>query len=295
MVKTTEEIVESYAKYCNRHAISFKKFLDVMAPDDTTFFCSSGMQKYKNLFSNEKYTGTTADVQSCIRLNDFDEIGDRTHLLLFDMIGLFSFREMTMYEAVDFFIQWLSEIGIRPDYLTVHPDKFDEWSQFSQGIEVREDIDCTWSDGSIGGYCLEFYKDNIEIGNIVNTLGTCIDVGFGLERLQMILDKDYKLNIEEILKSTIQRLVDCGILPGAKLHGSIVRKLIREMWKNGMMPFNETTKREYERLNRNQEKYERLIRKHPDKPASWWFDTHGIEVDEWEDIETYEQIQKSTT
>ena len=37
-------------------------------------------------------------------------------------------------------------------------------------VLVRIDNECLWSDGNIGGYCTEFYKNDIEIGNIVNTL-----------------------------------------------------------------------------------------------------------------------------
>jgi len=28
------------------------------------------------------------------------------------------------------------------------------------------------------------------------------------------------------------------------------------------------------------ERYEKLIHKHMDKPKEWWFDTHGIDVDD---------------
>ncbi len=75
---------------------------------------------------------------------------------------------------------FLSEIGIEPDYVTIHPDcpKYKELYSYHD-VTLKYDENCKWTDGDIGGYCTEFYKDGIEIGNIVNPLGTCIDVGFG--------------------------------------------------------------------------------------------------------------------
>uniref|UniRef100_UPI0039C3A3FF hypothetical protein n=1 Tax=Pseudomonas aeruginosa TaxID=287 RepID=UPI0039C3A3FF len=58
----------------------------------------------------------------------------------------------------------------------------------SLGYEVVDDLDCQWSDGEIGGYCSEVYWRGIEIGNLVNTLGTMTDVGFGFERLMMAIE-----------------------------------------------------------------------------------------------------------
>lgn len=272
-----QQIIDNYKTFCNSKNIKFEINENVISPDNTTLFCSSGMQKHKNLFSDVDYKETIADIQSCIRLNDVNEIGDGTHLLYFNMIGLFSFRQMSMKDAVDFFIEWLSTIGIIPDYLTIHPDK-EEWKQLSSNIEFKYDDECIWSDGNIGGYCLEFYKDGIEIGNIVNTLGTCIDTGFGLERIEMILNKSKQENDEEILEETILKIINSDIKPSGKLQGSILRKLIRLTWNKGIIPFHEIVNLEYERINRNQEKYEKLLIKHPDKSKEWWFDTHGIEL-----------------
>ena len=79
---------------------------------------------------------------------------------------------------------------------------FTNGSTINFNIEIREDNECVWTDGDITGYCTEFYKDDIEIGNIVNTLDTCIDVGFGLERILFILNKEIQQPID-ILKESI--------------------------------------------------------------------------------------------
>ena len=81
----------------------------------------------------------------------------------------------------------------------------DEWKHFyPPDMLIKLDEGCLWSDGNIGGYCTEFYYNDIEIGNIVNPLGTCIDVGFGLERLLNLKHEQPIISKEEILKDTIQ-------------------------------------------------------------------------------------------
>lgn len=275
-------VTEEYAKFCQSKGIKFKLNDKVNPYDDTTLFCPAGMQKFKNLFKDESYHGTEANIQSCIRMNDFEEIGDSTHLLYFNMIGLFSFREMTIQEAVDFWMEFLTvTLNLKLDYVTVHPDKFEEWKDLYKNyvIEVRPDKDCIWTDGEIGGYCTEFFIDDVEIGNIVNPLGTCIDVGFGLERLEMFVNGRV-ISKEDTLKETILRMIHSGYKPGNLRQGYVLRKLLRELYRLGFTLDHPYFNDEIERQRKISDKYARLKDKHPDKPKEWWFDTHGINLDE---------------
>ena len=206
---------------------------NVKSYDETTLFCPAGMQQFKSKFKDLNYKGTISNIQSCLRLNDIDEIGDGTHLLYFNMIGFFSFREWTVPQTINYWLDFLKIIGITPDYVTIHPDK-PEWSDFYKDIEVRFDEECIWSDGDIGGYCTEFYKDGIEIGNIVNPLGTCIDVGFGLERLEMVLNKTTKSK-QETLVETIKKIIESGFVPGNNKQGYILKKLLRLCHKENIV------------------------------------------------------------
>jgi len=239
------------------------------------------MQRFKPLFSDPGHTGTIANVQSCLRLVDLDEIGDQTHFLHFNMVGLFSFRRMTVKDAIDFWLDFLGEIGLTVDYVTIHPDKMEEWTPLYEGrVPIRPDPECIWSDGNISGYCTEFYKDGIEIGNIVNPLGTCIDVGFGLERLDMVLNGTRKPCGTDVLKEAIWLIIDSGYRPGAKEQGYVLRKLLRMLAKQGGTLDHPFMREEIERQQRLRERYLRLRPRHPDKPPEWWFDTHGIDVTE---------------
>ena len=237
------------------------------------------MQQFKSNFKDENYIGTKSNIQSCLRLNDIDEIGDGSHLLYFNMIGLFSFRDWTVPKSIDFWMNFLNRIGIKPDWVTIHPDKPD-WRDWYQkwNVEVRLDEGCTWSDGEISGYCTEFYKDNIEIGNIVNPLGTCIDVGFGLERLEMILTGKSKSK-EETLKETIDKLIVSGFKPGFNKQGYVLRKLLRLCQQEKITIEHQYFEDEFKRQEKILQKWQQLKDKHKDKSKEWWWDTHGIDLD----------------
>lgn len=279
------DIKEAYKNFCESQGISFQMNDTVNPYDETTLFCPAGMQQYKPLFKNYSHVGTTANIQSCIRMSDFEEIGDSTHLLYFNMIGLFSFRQMTLQTAIDFWMVFLKEeLKLKIDYVTIHPDKAtitEDWNLLydKHNVKVKLSEDCKWSDGEIGGYCTEFFIDDVEIGNIVNPLGNCIDVGFGLERLEMFVNGK-TINKEDILKETIHKIISSGYKPSNLKQGYVLRKLLRELLKIGGSIEHQYFNDEIERQKKIHEKYEKLKGKHVDKPKEWWFDTHGINLDE---------------
>jgi len=237
------------------------------------------MQQYKHLFSDPSHIGTVANTQACLRMGDLDQIGDGTHFLHFTMLGLFSFREMTVGDAIDFWLEFLGTLGLVPDHVTIHPDRLEEWTPFYRGrIPVIPDDECTWSDGSISGYCTEFYKEGIEIGNIVNPLGTCIDVGFGAERLDMIVNGTPPADALDTLRDTVTTIVESGYKPGNKEQGYVLRKLLRRIHVMGGALDHPFFEQEVVRQERLRSRYLRLREKYPDMPPEWWFDTHGIDV-----------------
>lgn len=274
-------ILEIYEQHCKSYNVEFSKIDSFKSYDDSTLFCPSGMQQFKKQFSDESYHFTLSNVQRCLRLNDIDEIGDGTHLLQFNMIGFFSFREWTVQETINFFIQFLEKINCLPDYVTIHPDKIKEWSKFyNDRFEIRSDINCIWSDGNIGGYCTEFYKSDIEIGNIVNPLGTCIDVGFGFERLDYIVNKTPILDKNQIIIKTVEKMIEIGYKPSNLKQGYVLRKLLRIIWSNGDKIDHSFFEEEIIRQSKILEKYNRLKNRHSDKSKEWWFSTYGINIDD---------------
>jgi len=274
-----------------QHGLNFSINSSVISPDDTTLFTTSGMQHFKSLYSNIDYKNTFTNIQKCLRLNDWQEIGDGTHYLNFEMIGFFSFREWSLKETIDFMWSFLKKINITPDYVTIHPDKYNDWKGLydEYNIEIKMDDECIWSDGSIGGYCTEFYKDDIEIGNIVNTLDTCIDVGFGLERLLQVSNSLKSKTKLEILEDTAFTLIDSGIVIGHYKEQFILKKIIIECVQIGsektheyFMTVKKNQSNNYKNYLRNKDKL-----KYKNKEDDFWLNTFGIDVNK---IEVYEKI-----
>lgn len=235
------------------------------------------MQQFKALFRDPDHRGTVANIQGCLRLNDLDELGDGTHLLHFDMMGLFSFREMSVKDAIDFWFDFLGEIGVEPDTVTIHPDRMHEWLPLYEGrpVLIKSDPECIWSDGEQGGYCTEFYRDGVEIGNIVNTGGDCIDVGFGLDRLLLFLGDEPPTRLEALTRG-IEQIIRSGYSPSNKQQGYVLRRLLRQLVREGGTMDHAFFEQELVRQRTLNHRFERLWPKHSDKPPEWWLDTHGI-------------------
>ena len=303
-------IKELYKQHCLEHSIEFQdKELTVKPYNDSTLFCPAGIQQFNQLIKTE-FKGTFANIQPCIRLNDLVEIGDGSHLLYFNMIGLFSFRELTLQQAIDFWMSFIvNKLGLTLSKITVHPDK-KEWrelySKYQEYYLVKLDEECFWTDGVSEGYCTEFYVEylgkDLEIGNIVNPNGDSIDVGFGFERNQMVANS-ITYTKEETLINTITELLKAGYTPTNKQQGYVTRKLIR-LWykefgislKNNRRAINDyyvnslknqitsietyiaIILKEIEVYERAKENYllNKDKAKFKDKTAEWWFDTFGI-------------------
>jgi len=289
------DIISIYGDLCKEHGIPFRIDTNVGAYDDTTLFCPAGMQQFKKNFTNQEIKEKTiANIQSCIRLNDYYEIGDGTHCICFDMIGLFSFRDKSLEFGIGYWMEFIKRIGLRVDYVTIHPDMMDDWKGYydKYEVEVRSDPECVWSDGSSKeAYCTEFYIKDIEIGNIVNPGGDCLDVGFGYERLDYLVNGNQLTDRSQLMKKAITKILESGFLPGPKEQGSIVRKLYRDYIKYNPgytgeedNLFNKHFRLEVERKEKMLKKYNRYKKKHSDKDAGWWLGTHGIELDEVENL-----------
>jgi len=278
-----KNITDLYRQFCENKRIYYQLDDNVRPYDNTTLFCPAGMQQFKQKFKSDE-TGTQANIQSCIRLNDLEEIGDGTHFLYFDMVGLFSFRTMSIQTAVDFWMEFVENVlEIKVDYVTIHPDKMEEWRSLydNYDVEVRSEEECKWTDGDIGGYCTEFFKDDVEIGNIVNPLGTCIDAGFGLQRLDMFVNGPNEETREEILIQACEKLLHSGYYPSNKEQGYVFRKLLRELYRLSSEWTNEHYLKEKKRQDKVVENYNRNKDKpkFKDKSNEWWFDTMGIDID----------------
>src|SRR3972149_5534650 len=78
-----------------------------LIPDDpSVLLTTAGMQQFKRYFTGEldaraNFQSTNVvSVQKCFRTSDIDEIGDKTHLTFFEMLGNFSFGGYFKRDAI---------------------------------------------------------------------------------------------------------------------------------------------------------------------------------------------------
>lgn len=280
-----KDILDLYHRFCLRENVPFEIYSSVKSYDETTLFCPAGMQKYKTYFKNHEFKGQTlANSQATLRVNDLAEVGGGTHFAYFNMLGLFSFRDWTVERAISFWLQFIEwKLHLKLDYVTIHPKRKKWRAYYPKDIDVRFDDQCQWSDGDIGGYCTEFYVDGVEIGNIVNPLGECIDAGFGLERLNQLVNKLPPEPRYLSLMRTANAIVDAGYKPGPTKQGYVLRKVLRMIYKEGLDKYVLTPSlilsEEIARQQKLEARYYKLKDKFPDKSREWWFSTHGIDLD----------------
>lgn len=278
-----KDILKLYRDYCEFKKIQFTNYPSIRSWDASTLFCPAGMQQYKDKFRDSDYTGVTiANNQSCLRMNDIAEVGDGTHFAYFNMLGLFSFRDWEMERAIGFWIEFIEEwCELKIDYVTIHPKKMNEWKTlYPADFKVIADEDCVWGDGGIEGYCTEFYVDGVEVGNIVRPRGDCIDAGFGLERIESLVNGLKPQNRVELLKQCALKILESGFKPSNKEQGYVLRKILREIYKSGSILNHEVFEDELIRQYKIKERFPSLLKKNPKKSKEWWFDTHGIEIDQ---------------
>lgn len=173
--------------------------------DPSVLLTTAGMQQFKQYYTGELDaqedfgSQRTATIQKCFRTSDIEEVGDKTHLTMFEMMGNFSFgpvgsdspddTEKEGYfkrAAIHWGYQFMTEVlGINPDrmYVTVFggdaETPFDEeaYAIWRDEIKMPENRirkgpreDNFWGPtGEEGpcGPCTEIYVDDVEVWNIV--------------------------------------------------------------------------------------------------------------------------------
>ena len=106
----------------------------LVSDDPTVLLTTAGMQQFKPYFIGKadpiKDFGSknVVSIQKCFRTSDIDEVGDKSHLTFFEMLGNFSFGGYGKKEAIKYaheFITKIMELNI--SYVTVF-----------EGLEVTE-------------------------------------------------------------------------------------------------------------------------------------------------------------
>lgn len=90
--------------------------------DPSTLFTGSGMQPLIPYLLGEKHPGGVrlVDSQTCIRAQDIEEVGDRTHTTFFEMLGNWSLGDYSKEQQIHWFWEFITEkVGLNPQNIYV--------------------------------------------------------------------------------------------------------------------------------------------------------------------------------
>lgn len=221
---TSEEIRNRYLTFFESHGHKLVEPASLVSVSDPTLlFTVAGMQQFKTAYTHpdQAPASRVMTIQPCIRTKDIDEVGDDTHLTVFDMLGFFSFgyngheSETGPYfkpKALAMAWEWYTkELGFDPSNMRVtyfggdakraeDSTSRDFIKHFDGLTNIEASVDDNfWGPvGSSGpcGPCVEFYYNGVEVGNVVfneymkDTEGNYtpldfqgVDTGLGFERI----------------------------------------------------------------------------------------------------------------
>lgn len=123
---TPDQLRRSYIDFMKKRGASQVPSASLLPENDpSTLFTGSGMQPMVPYLLGEKHPvgNEITDIQKCLRTVDIDEVGDRSHLTFFEMLGRWEFSANEKHykkKQIDAIWDWqIHELGIDPDRLYV--------------------------------------------------------------------------------------------------------------------------------------------------------------------------------
>lgn len=135
----------------------------ITRPGDPVLFTTSGMHPLTPYLEGEPHPlgRRLTGVQRCLRTTDLDEVGDRTHLTVFEMLGSWSLGDYGSEQTLRWGYELLTErYGIDPgqlyvtvfggdDQVELDQESLRTWQSLGVPIELTTD-DNWWSNGPTG-------------------------------------------------------------------------------------------------------------------------------------------------
>lgn len=279
----SEEIREKFLKFFEDREHKIVPSSSLLTDDPSVLLTTAGMQQFKQYYMEPSLTPAKniASIQKCFRTSDIDEVGDKSHLTFFEMLGHFSFGDYFKKETIEWTFEFLTKIlGISKDRISVtifagndkipfDKESYDSWLKFlpEDKIQKGSKKDNVWGPSGAEGVCgaaNEIYVDGTEVATLVFMEYYCakdgfltplskkgVDVGWGFERLTMVVQKKQNIFATDLLEDLVAAvpndlddrkkriatdhargimfLVADGVEPSNKEAGYILRKLLRRM------------------------------------------------------------------
>lgn len=189
--------------------------------DPSVLFTTAGMQQFKDFYQQPDTAPakSVVTIQPVFRTSDIGEVGDQTHLTIFEMLGNFRFGERSSMKMKEQAIKeaWTfihKDLGVVRERVSVTVFKGDKktpadiesegiWQSLNIPVKKASREDNFWGPTGLVGPCgptTEIYIDGVEVWNLVfnqyyqdaegklsplDVFG--LDTGSGLERLAAVL------------------------------------------------------------------------------------------------------------
>src|SRR4051812_36264016 len=264
---SSDELRRTYIDFFVRRGHAEIPGGSLIPSDGSVLFTTAGIQPLVPYFGGAPHPSgrRLVNSQRCLRTVDIDEVGDRSHLTAFEMLGNWSLGDYGKRESLAWTLELLVDtLGLDFERLTftVYPgddEAFDRWVELGVApdrISALEDN--WWGPPGPHGPCgpdSEVFYDGVEIANNVfitheQTSGgeirplphASVDVGMGFERILAILQgvgSVYETDLFDLPGATraerivadhlrsAQWLIEAGVRPSNTDQGYVLRRLIR--------------------------------------------------------------------
>src|SRR3989344_3817524 len=105
---TSEKIRQLFLEFFKKKGHKIASSSSLIPDDPSVLLTTAGMQQFKKYYTNELNALEDFDsqrmvsAQKCFRTSDIEEVGDKTHLTFFEMLGNFSFGPVGGDDPKDF-------------------------------------------------------------------------------------------------------------------------------------------------------------------------------------------------
>lgn len=236
----SEEVREKFINFFEKNGHKVVPSSSLLPTDPSVLLTTAGVQQFKPYYTGDADAMhdfgslNVASIQKSFRTTDIDEIGDETHLTLFEMLGNFSFGGYFKREAIEFAYELVTkEFGLQIDYVTVFKGDKDVpedtetqqiWKDIDSKIEIKKvgREDNFWGPTGNEGPCgptTEIFVNGIEIWNLVfnefyqhkdgrleKLRVPGVDTGSGLERVVAVLDGKDNIFDTDLLSPIMEKV-----------------------------------------------------------------------------------------